>query len=939
MRAKQFRLKPVCASLLLAFAAHTAQANPIGAAVVSGQASFATKGNTLTVTNTPNTIINWQGFSIGANEITRFAQQSASSAVLNRVIANNPSNILGSLQSNGRVFLVNPSGIVFGANATVNVAGMIASTLNISNADFLAGRYNFTNVPGAHNISNAGSITAETGGQIYLIAPNVENTGIINAPNGEILLAAGHSVELVNSNDPNLRVNITAPAGDATNVGQLVASSGSLGLFGAVVKNTGTVSANSATMQGGKIVFKASQRVDAGGTISAQGVGGGSIAVLADMQTGTVNVTGTLDASSIAPVGAQFIAPSSGIATNQGAINLAPTNATNGGTIQVLGNQVGIMDGATVTANGTQNGGTILIGGDYQGKNPNVQNAQVTYVAPTATLSADGGTTTIPSPSRGGLGWGWGEGVGNGGKLIVWADNTTRAYGNLSAKGGVNGGNGGFIETSGHYLDVAGIKIDATALNGKSGSWLLDPWDVNIAATFDTRGTFSAGIWTPNASGSTITAATIVAALNAGTSVTITTAGAGTEAGNITVNAAISSAVTGVGTTLTLNADNNIDINQSITTTGSLLNLVLNYGAAGSATLSSTLALAGGTLDVKKAGVSGAGILNITGALDGVTIGSNLTTSGSFDIYNSLMLGNGVTVNKGGDTWYFRTTGLQHIGVQGGTGSATLNSAGGSLYAGYGVSGQTLQIDSGVTLQGYSNLYQSSAATLVNNGSITVNTAGQTININPATFTNNGTMSATAGTMAVSSANFTNSATCNISASAGTTFNITGTTFINDGTISSSGTALNITPSTTFTNNGTVNFNGTTLGIGAANTNWINPGTVNFNTGTLNLNGQHTVASLTAEITTPHYSRGAGTAVNLTGTLDLSAGTLNVGSAGPFGTGGLNAVSGTIKSGTVLSGDGTVLNITGALDGVTIGSNLTTSGSFDIYNSLMLGNG
>ncbi|MCK9202654.1 MAG: hypothetical protein M0P42_16140, partial [Gallionella sp.] len=101
-------------------------------------------------------------------------------------------------------------------------------------------------------------------------------------------------------NDPNLRVSITAPAGDATNIGQLIASSGSLGLFGTVVRNSGIVNADSATLQGGKIVFKASQRVEAGGTISAQGAGGGTISMLADMQDGTVNVSGTLDAS--APV-------------------------------------------------------------------------------------------------------------------------------------------------------------------------------------------------------------------------------------------------------------------------------------------------------------------------------------------------------------------------------------------------------------------------------------------------------------------------------------------------------------------------------------------------------------------------------------------------------------------------------------------------------------
>ncbi|HSM98798.1 MAG TPA: filamentous hemagglutinin N-terminal domain-containing protein, partial [Gallionella sp.] len=296
----QHRLKPVYAAVLLALSVQAAQANPVGGNVVNGSASFSTSGNTLTVTNTPGTIINWQGFSIGSSEATYFAQQSSSSTVLNRVVGNDPSNVLGRLGSNGRVFLVNPNGILFGAGAIVDVAGLVASTLNLSDADFLAGNYHFTAVPGAANVSNAGNITSQDNGQIYLIAPNVENTGVITAPNGEILLAAGSSVDLVNTNDPNLRVSITAPAGDATNIGQLIASSGSLGLFGTVVRNSGIANADSATMEGGRIVFKASQRVEAGGTISAQGAGGGTISMLADMQSGTVSVSGTLDAS--APV-------------------------------------------------------------------------------------------------------------------------------------------------------------------------------------------------------------------------------------------------------------------------------------------------------------------------------------------------------------------------------------------------------------------------------------------------------------------------------------------------------------------------------------------------------------------------------------------------------------------------------------------------------------
>ena len=101
---------------------------------------FTTAGNLLTVTNTPNAIINWGSFSIGANEITKFVQQSASSAVLNRVVGQDPSAILGALQSNGRVFLINPNGIVFGAGSQINVGGLVASTMNLSNEDFLADR-------------------------------------------------------------------------------------------------------------------------------------------------------------------------------------------------------------------------------------------------------------------------------------------------------------------------------------------------------------------------------------------------------------------------------------------------------------------------------------------------------------------------------------------------------------------------------------------------------------------------------------------------------------------------------------------------------------------------------------------------------------------------------------------------------------------------------
>jgi filamentous hemagglutinin family protein len=157
--------------LLLAVAASLAHgpawANPAGGAVVSGNAVFNNNGNLLTIANTPGTIINWQNFTILPGETTRFLQQGSSSAVLNRIVGQDPSQILGTLQSNGRVFLINPNGVVFGAGAQVDVNGLVASTLNITNEDFLAGRRVFNAGSVAGSIRNDGAITTPTGGHVY----------------------------------------------------------------------------------------------------------------------------------------------------------------------------------------------------------------------------------------------------------------------------------------------------------------------------------------------------------------------------------------------------------------------------------------------------------------------------------------------------------------------------------------------------------------------------------------------------------------------------------------------------------------------------------------------------------------------------------------------------------------------------------------------------
>jgi filamentous hemagglutinin family protein len=177
-----FKPKLIALSVAACFSLSAAQtsANPTGGTVTSGSASFSTSGNSLTITNTAGTIINWQSFSIGVNEITRFLQSSSSSSVLNRVIGKNgvvPQSVIdGVLSSNGRVFLLNSSGILIGAGARIDVAGFVASSLRLSDTDYLAGRMHFTETPGAGKVSNAGLIDTTSGGpggRVFLVGPDV----------------------------------------------------------------------------------------------------------------------------------------------------------------------------------------------------------------------------------------------------------------------------------------------------------------------------------------------------------------------------------------------------------------------------------------------------------------------------------------------------------------------------------------------------------------------------------------------------------------------------------------------------------------------------------------------------------------------------------------------------------------------------------------------
>src|SRR3989304_394020 len=178
--------KPKLMAVTLALLSPAAFAAPMDGQISAGSGGIAQAGTTTTITqNTQNLAINWQSFSIGSNEAVRFNQPNASAIALNRVLGQNPSQILGSLSANGQVFVLNPNGVLFGNAAQVNVGGLVASTLNISDADFMAGNNVFSNggIVGG-NVDNQGALNAANGGYIAPISPAVSNTGSISAPQG-----------------------------------------------------------------------------------------------------------------------------------------------------------------------------------------------------------------------------------------------------------------------------------------------------------------------------------------------------------------------------------------------------------------------------------------------------------------------------------------------------------------------------------------------------------------------------------------------------------------------------------------------------------------------------------------------------------------------------------------------------------------------------------
>ncbi len=280
--AASFAVTALSACLMLGLGA-SVYALPTGGVVAAGGATIDSGASKTTITqSTASTVINWQSFGIAAGQTVQFVQPGSTSVALNRVTGTDASNIMGSLQANGRVFLLNPNGVLFGSGASVNVGGLVASTMSLSDAKFMAGDYGFTDA-GSGSVVNQGNITVTDGGFVALMGKTVSNQGVISARLGSVALAAGNAVTMDVAGDGLLNVSVAQ------------------GAVNALVENGGLIRAD-----GGNVLLTAQAAgnllqtaVNNTGVIQAQTIGNrnGTILLLGDMQSGTMNVSGTLDAS------------------------------------------------------------------------------------------------------------------------------------------------------------------------------------------------------------------------------------------------------------------------------------------------------------------------------------------------------------------------------------------------------------------------------------------------------------------------------------------------------------------------------------------------------------------------------------------------------------------------------------------------------------------
>ncbi|EGS5117606.1 filamentous hemagglutinin N-terminal domain-containing protein, partial [Escherichia coli] len=851
----------------------TAANLPTGGQIVAGSGSIQTpSGNQMNIIqNSQNMVANWNSFDIGKGNTVQFYQPNSSAVALNRVVGGGESKIMGNLKANGQVFLVNPNGVLFGKDASVSTSGFVASTRDIKNDDFMNRRYTFSGGQKAGaEIVNQGALTTNAGGYIVLAADKVSNSGTIRTPGGKTVLAAGERVTLQLDNGGLTSVQVS---GDVVN---------------ALVENRGLISARNGqvylTALGQDMLMNTVLNVS--GVVEASGMHrqDGNI-VLDGGDSGVVHLSGTLQADN---------------ASGQG------------GKVVVQGQNILLDKGSSITATGSKGGGEVYIGGGWQGKDSSIRNAD-------KVVMQDGARIDVSATQQ-----------GNGGTAVLWSESFTNFRGQISAKGGENGGNGGQVETSSHGNLQAFGSVSASAKKGKAGNWLLDPLDItivqnaggNAANETDENGEkiFSPG----SATQSQVSNTSINSELNNGTSVTVltnSTSSGSNQAGNITVNADINK-TSGTDATLTLKADGNINVNNNITSTNGKLNVNLaaaNTSSTATITLGNNVNITtnGGDITAGTANASNSVTINVTGTTLNTSNGSqagNITLNGSrVNVTNANITAGNFTLNataNGADLNNVTLMAAHDINLTGNSqtgvglqlnGTNTLNATNGSIsLTGNSTNGTGLQLSNGTNTLNATNGSISLTGNSTNGtglflgGNKTLSASNGNINL-----TGNSTKSF--GIDAQGGANTLNATNGSISLTGNSTngtglqlSNGTNTLNATNGSISLTGNSTNGTGlflggnKTLSASNGSINLTGSSqTGVGLYLGERNSTNTLNATNGSINLNGV-SVAKSAIEI------RGNNTLtadnINLTGNSTKSFGIDAQGGANT-----LNATNGSIN--------------------------------------------
>ncbi|GLR91995.1 adhesin [Bradyrhizobium iriomotense] len=746
---------------------------PSGGKVTSGQATIgAPSGNGLTINQTSSkAVIDWNSFSVGAGGSVNFVQPDANSAVLNRVTGTMSSTIAGKISANGQVFLINPNGIAITPTGSVQVGGgFVASTLDIDNADFNAGRFNFVGKGASAAISNAGSISGASGSFVGLIGGSVSNSGTIDVPLGKVGLASGERVTLNPTGDGFLQVAV--PTNAVTADGK------------ALIEVAGRIKA-----AGGSIAIKAATAqqamrdvVNISGSLNARTVKGRRGSILLDGgDGGGVVVSGKLSA------------------------NGAGNNS--GGSIVVTGSKVALTSTAKVAANGAA-GGLVLIGGDFRGgADPAAKLVAMPVRTAASTSIAQGATISAAGTS------------GRGGNVVVWSDTLTDFRGSIIATG-AGSGDGGAVEVSSHgVLGFAGTA-DVTATLGKTGTLLLDPYNVTISSGSDTNITNSSNTFTPTGNSSILSVTTLQNAL-ATANVTVTTGSSGSQSGDITVANAVTWSS---GHSLTLSSARDILVNANMTTNGGALNLNAGRGVT---VTNATINTSGGSLAVTGSTTDGTTGITLNGATINVGAGTatltGTATSGKGVLFttaaNTLAASGAGSITINGNS----STSVTNYGVAINTNLTTSGSVSisgtntGSASQAYGLfvnGGNTITDSSGnLTLSGTSTSangvwFNSATTTLTNSGSGTLALNGNGASLNGIRM-NTSTGLTTSGTVTISGSSTSGSG---FSAKGSNTLTVSSGNLTINGSTGSGSTGIDLSSSgNTITNNGsgTLKLNGT----------------------------------------------------------------------------------------------------------------------------------